>query len=193
MGRLKNHLISFLLFALLLSFLLAIFVEKPTNPVVIILFLLFTITTAILIVKAEFASGGSSEKRSSVISNISLVIASALGAVATYWIANIPQLHLGAVIASAFVGLVGWFISRFINNKIYAKTIALSVYCGSFVGMSSIQVMPDLFTVGIAGSLCGIVFVLAQSHFVGAGGKLGTIAFVGSAITVLIFSFLDIR
>lgn len=96
------------------------------------------------------------------------------GAWATYWISE--HLNLGPVAGSALVGLMGALVS---------PAYAVSIYCGSFVGMSSAALLASLPELLLAGSICGLVFVLAEDTLNGLGGKLGTIAFSGTLLTGL--------
>ena len=84
-------------------------------------------------------------------------------------------LELGAVVASALVGLLA------------ALTVgeqAAPAYCGSFVGMVSAAVLPTLAPVAAASAAAAVVFVCAKRVFNGFGGKLGTTAFLGCGAVV---------
>lgn len=110
--------------------------------------------------------------------NILLVFYSVCGAVFTY-IISIRFKH-GAVVASAFVGLVGGLILPIIHNTT-GVTFAVAVFCASFAGMSSREHFKSEMDMIFVGIICGLTFVLTTPHLGGAGGKLGTIAF-GSVI-----------
>jgi len=189
----KIFFTSIVLFIFLLAFIFAIFVEQPTYLFRFSLFLFFVGTSIVLIKKSEFIAIPKFKNKNNLREALLLSLVSLLAALTTYGIANFNSLHLGPIIASSFVGCIGWILSKFMVNKLDAKTFALCVYCGSFVGMSSSKIMPDFLVVGTAGVICGIVFVLSKNIFVGVGGKLGTIAFVGSALTILLVSLLGIR
>jgi hypothetical protein len=83
---------------------------------------------------------------------------------------------LGAVVASALVGLVA---------GVLFEEYAAPVYCGSFVGMVAPAVLADLAVVTAAGVVAGAVFVAADRVFGGFGGKLGTTAFAGCGLVAL--------
>jgi hypothetical protein len=51
--------------------------------------------------------------------------------------------------------------------------------------MSSVAIIPSILVVA-AGILAGLFFMLSKNLFVGMGGKLGSIAFVGVVIITLI-------
>lgn len=101
-----------------------------------------------------------------------LILAVAGGAVVAYVLS--VYIGLGAVIGSALVGVAASYLPR---------KFPAAIYCGSFVGMSSTLVLGNFWIVGLAGLLAGLVFIFAQNIFKGVGGKLGTIAFVGSVLT----------
>lgn len=83
---------------------------------------------------------------------------------------------LGAVTASALVALIAAFI---------LPDYDVPIYCGSFVGMTSARLLASYGELAIAGIIAGLLYVLTISVYPGCGGKLGTIAFGGSAITGL--------
>jgi hypothetical protein len=96
------------------------------------------------------------------------------GALVTYALAC--SVGLSAVNASALVGLIGALI---------LPTYGVPIFCGSFVGMSSIQLLHTHGELAIAGAVAGLIFMLTDGTFPGLGGKLGTIAFTGTVITGL--------
>jgi hypothetical protein len=109
---------------------------------------------------------------------------------------DVPQVMLGAfavqlairtasmtvVQAAAFVGVLAWLSGRL--NPLSHRMRPATLYCGTFVGMTSSQVLPNLGWLTLAGILAGILYSLANHFCVGIGGKLGTMAFAGTAITV---------
>ena len=80
------------------------------------------------------------------------------------------EVGLGAVVASALVGLCVHLVT---------ETHGAAAYCGSFVGMATPAAGADLAAVGGAGVAAAVVFVAAKDAFNGFGGKLGTTALVG--------------
>ncbi|MCD2202671.1 hypothetical protein [Halobacterium sp. KA-6] len=96
------------------------------------------------------------------------VAATGLGSVATYALS--VHADLGPVLASAGVGLVA---------GLAAPSVAVAVYCGSFVGMASPALFPTSVGVATAGFAAGVGLVAADGVFDGVGGKLGTLAFAG--------------
>jgi hypothetical protein len=82
------------------------------------------------------------------------------------------------VAASTGVGLLaGWFFPEY----------ALIIFCGSFVGMSHFSLLspPHLM---VAVFLGWLIYETGRKAFVGIGGKLGATAFMGTLLTVYIFS-----
>lgn len=73
------------------------------------------------------------------------------------------------------------------NSRLYdAKKLSLVAYCGSFAGMAAPEILGtpfEFFLVSFAGA--GI-FIGAQEHFKGVGGKLGAMAFLSVFVTVLV-------
>jgi len=98
-----------------------------------------------------------------------------VGALTTYTLS--VNFDLGAVVASGLVGLtVGLMVPK----------LAVSAYCGAFVGMSSALLLPNQAYVLLAAVIAGGLFVASKAVFNGFGGKLGTIAWTGVVCTALI-------
>ncbi len=81
---------------------------------------------------------------------------------------------ISPVVSAALVGLIGSLI---------LPAHAVSIYCGSFVGMTSSRLLITHSELGFAAIAAGILFLLTDRIFRGFGGKLGSIAFVGTFIT----------
>lgn len=97
-------------------------------------------------------------------------------------------LSLGPVIASASVGFIASYLTVFKSS--FLKTLAVPIYCGTFVGMCSSFIAEDYFFVSYAGLVAGIIYLITRDALNGIGGKLGTIAFGGVVIVSFIFSLL---
>lgn len=106
-----------------------------------------------------------------------IVMFSILGAVFTYTISH--RLKQGPVMASSVVGIAGGLIlpAVFPEN---GGVLAVVVFCASFAGMSSRERLKNELAAAIAGFIAGLIFVFSSPHMGGAGGKLGTIAFMAS-------------
>ena len=104
-----------------------------------------------------------------------IVAVAVVAAVATV----VLRTHAGAsaVIASATVGLVaGLAFPVFLPTV--GPTLAAVAFCASFVGMSSADRLETRGQIAGAGLVCGLVYVVVAPALAGAGGKLGTTAFV---------------
>ncbi|HAN95497.1 MAG: hypothetical protein WBI99_09865 [Limnochordia bacterium] len=101
-------------------------------------------------------------------------VLSCLAALLTFLLST--RLGLGAVVASALVGLVG---AQVLKGK-----DQLVMYMGTFVGMSSALRFPTLGPLLVAGLLGGVLFELTDECWVGVGGRLGTIA--AAAVVVVL-------
>lgn len=95
--------------------------------------------------------------------------ATVVGAWATYEVNH--TLALGAVVASAIVGLMG--------AAIFPRHGA-AIYCGSFVGMCSSSYLAGFHDLMVAALIAGLLFSISEDVLGGFGGKLGTIAFSGA-------------
>lgn len=87
------------------------------------------------------------------------------------------RLEWGPVVGSGAVGLVAG-VALPVASPSLGSTLAAVAFCASFVGMSGSERLPGLPLVAVAGALSGFVFLAVTPAFDGAGGKLGTIAFV---------------
>ena len=96
--------------------------------------------------------------------------ATAVAAAAPVTYALSVRVGVGAVVASALVGLCAHLLT---------ETYGAPAYCGSFVGMATPAADAELGSVAAAGLVAAGVFVAAKRAFNGFGGKLGTTAFVG--------------
>ncbi|MFD1566782.1 hypothetical protein ACFSAU_04690, partial [Halolamina litorea] len=83
---------------------------------------------------------------------------------------------LGAVIASAVVGLAGGLVLPPIHPR--GELLATAAFCASFVGMVAPARIDGERRVGAAGALSGVLLLAVSPVLAGAGGKLGTTAFV---------------
>ena len=88
-----------------------------------------------------------------------------------------------AVQAAPLVGGLAWLSGRI--GLLDQRVLPASLYCGAFAGMTSSHLLPGTLWVALAGTMAGIIYSLAKHFWVGIGGKLGTIAFAGTALTVM--------
>lgn len=113
--------------------------------------------------------------------NILYTLLSTISGVTGSWLLN-HQLGLGAVIASGIVGLVAVML--------LTPSLAGSTYTASFVGMSSLTIIPTLYAALIAGLIVGIIILSTSEIYKGIGGKGGTTAALSSFITKLLLGIL---
>ena len=94
---------------------------------------------------------------------------------------------LGGVLSTAITGSVASFLPVFNKKSEYLKKLPPAIYCGSFVGMSSLEIAPSIPFVILAGILAGGFLLLSKSIFMGIGGKLGMVAF--GAVLMVSFAY----
>ncbi len=104
-----------------------------------------------------------------------------VGAITGYYINN--NLHLGPVMAAGIVGTAGSFLPVLYKRSTYLKQLPPAIYCGAFIGMSSLKVANGFLFVFAASFFAGVLLVSSKSLFHGMGGKLGLIAFTGVVLT----------
>jgi hypothetical protein len=149
---------------------------------------LFGCATTAVLTDATYAAGSAlSWPQAALVVPISVV--GAVGAVVLS-----VRLELGAVLGSALVGLAaGLGLPPLVDlaaglglpaiPALPGETLAAAAFCASFVGMSSSERLDGERRVALAGAVCGLVFVAVGAAFAGAGGKLGTTAFVACVTT----------
>lgn len=137
---------------------------------------LFGCVTTVALTGADYAAGSPLPWTTATL----VVPVAAVGAVATAVLSY--RFDLGPVVGSALVGLgVGLAFPPLLAG--FGETLAAAAFCASFVGMSSTERLADEWRVALAGVVSGLVFVSVATAFAGAGGKLGTVAFV-SCVTI---------
>lgn len=103
-------------------------------------------------------------------------VAVAGAAVITFYLSIDGGLALGAVVASSAVGLAAAVIK---------PAYAVPAFCGSFAGMACGNTFTGA-TLILAAVLAGLVYVMCRHVFNGFGGKLGTVAFSGCLLALLL-------
>lgn len=101
--------------------------------------------------------------------NLIIIISAVAATVLTYYISL--NLKRGTVFASGLVTLVAGILFQ---SGLYE--IGVVAACGSYAAMVSKEKFPNISDMIYVGILCGIIFLLTQSVFVGVGGRLGSIA-----------------
>lgn len=98
--------------------------------------------------------------------NIFLIVGTGLSAAITWYLNHV--LGYGPVIANGLVGIV---VGLFFSSK-----NAGAFYTASFIGMSSLGIVPSMTLAGVIGLVAGIVIIFSQEVYAGVGGKGGTTA-----------------
>ncbi len=104
---------------------------------------------------------------------IYVLICSIVGVTLTWFINH--KMGYGAVIAN---GLVGMMAATFLSNDLAGIT-----YTSSFVGMSSLTVIPSLKAAALGGFIVGFILLTTAEIYAGIGGKGGTTAALSTLIT----------
>lgn len=108
-----------------------------------------------------------------------------IGAAMCYFLNGFTD--LGSILSASSIGIVASFLPNLNKRSDYLNQLPAAIYCGVFVGMSSLEIAASGVYVIAAGIVSGAVFIVSKNLFVGFGGKLGTIAFVGVVMVTLIF------
>lgn len=182
----KNRIIKFCailgVFFIQFFFLFAIYKEK-INHYAIPYIICFIIIMLIVVYKKfplhhnEFS-----------FAKIHLIIWIPVSAIITYVLNN--RLGLGSVFSVGIVGTAGSCLTLLNPRSDYLKQIAGPIYCGAFIGMTSMDFKYVYLMILVSGIFTAILFSLTQTLFVGIGGKLGTLAFIGFLLSILLFKLL---
>lgn len=104
-----------------------------------------------------------------------------IGAVLTYLL--VKYVDMNSLMISPLIGLLGALVFPRYGD---------AIFCGSFVGMTGIQVL-GLYYFITAALTSAFVFLAATNTFKGLGGKLGTIAFISCLFMAFINRSAQIR
>jgi intracellular septation protein A len=119
---------------------------------------------------------------------ISIIIWAPAGAIFCYLLNSYTD--FGSILSAGIVGTIASFIPLLNKKSTYLKQLPTVIYCGVFVGMSSETITPSIGLVVAAGVLAGVFLSFSKNLFIGIGGKLGTMAFIGVLIVYLINLFI---
>lgn len=107
-----------------------------------------------------------------------------IGSLGTYFINE--RYKIGVVVASSLLGLVfGLILPNIFAN---GNSLAVALFCGTFIGMSTATKLSSRISVIIASLIGTIIFLYTAPYFAGLGGKLGLIAFGASIATAGIYN-----
>ena len=95
---------------------------------------------------------------------------------------------MSAVFAAALVGVIAGLLPRVI--PLMKASDSACLYVGAFAGMTSPVVVMGPGWLILVGVLAGCIWSLVRDAWVGVGGKMGTMAFAGVAITTGIATML---
>lgn len=107
-----------------------------------------------------------------------ILICAFIGVTFTWFINH--EMGYGAIIANGLVGVIA--------AALLPSPLAGVTYAASFVGMSSIAVIPSLLVASLGGLVVGVVLLTTTEIYAGIGGKGGTTAALASIITRTIIS-----
>ena len=96
-----------------------------------------------------------------VYENISVVIWVPIGAVVCYLLNT--STNLGNVLSVGIVGTFAYFLPVIDKKSEYLSKLPSVIYCGAFIGMSSLAVAPSITFVALAGVLAGVFFMLSKN------------------------------
>lgn len=102
-----------------------------------------------------------------------ILICSFIGVTFTWFINH--KMGYGAVIAN---GLIGVMAATFLPNDLAGIT-----YTSSFIGMSSLVVIPSMLAAALASLIVGLILITTVEIYAGIGGKGGTTAALSTIIT----------
>ncbi|MCL6217865.1 hypothetical protein [Zunongwangia pacifica] len=172
------RIIAFFLFiGCHLAFLLSILFEKVNN---------FWLISGILISTALITYAyyhKNIQEEEYFFDDLQDIVYISLGALLTYFIS--VDLEFGSVIAAGFTGTLASYLPN-IFRKTWIQRVPVAAYCGAFVGMTAPAVSSGYTFIIFSAFLTGALFISAKNVFNGFGGKLGTIAFGGVALSSLI-------
>ncbi|ADR18291.1 hypothetical protein [Calditerrivibrio nitroreducens] len=101
------------------------------------------------------------------------------GGIITFYLAKIT----GAALASGLVGFTAFLMGRLYKQLLFAQ---FPIFCGSFVGMTSPVFFTGFTELLLASLIAAILYIYVKNHFIGFGGKLGSIAFTSVLIIILL-------
>lgn len=112
------------------------------------------------------------EKSHPILVSIEIILGSFLASSITWYINH--TLGLGPIVANGLIGVIAAII--------FPANLAGAYYAASFVGMSSMGVIPSIFAAGAGGTLAGTIILFSREVYGGIGGKGGTTAAISTQI-----------
>lgn len=111
---------------------------------------------------------------------IYIVLCSFVGVTLTWFLNH--KIGSGAIVANGLVGVIA--------AALLPKDLAGIMYTSSFVGMSSIAVVPSMTVAATGGLIVGLLLITTTEIYAGIGGKGGTTAALATIITRAVSGFL---
>ncbi|SCY49923.1 hypothetical protein [Alkaliphilus peptidifermentans] len=108
-----------------------------------------------------------------------IMLCAFIGVTAT-WFMN-HQMGYGAIVSNGIIGVLAAIL--------LPGPLAGATYAASFVGMSSMAVIPSLMGAAVGGIVVGLILALTAEIYAGIGGKGGTTAALAVLITKTIMGF----
>jgi hypothetical protein len=94
------------------------------------------------------------------------------------------EFNISVIVFVAGLGFLGSFIS--IHKKIDKHDIHGIIYSGAFAGMANSIVFNSFSMILLSASIATSLYLLCNKLFLGIGGKLGTLAFLSTCLTIII-------
>lgn len=139
---------------------------------------------ATLLASIFFATLGDTMTGVDVTLQADIFIVFIIGSLGTYFIDT--QYKISAVVASALLGLTfGLILPNVFDN---GQSLAVALFCGTFIGMSTTTKLTSRISVMVASLIGTIIFLYTAPYFAGLGGKLGLIAFGSTIATAGIYN-----
>ncbi len=110
--------------------------------------------------------------------SLQMMLCALAGTTATWFINH--EIGYGAIIANGLVGIVA--------ASILPDKLAGVAYTSSLVGMSSLNVLPTIWSATLAGLIIGLIFLFTSDIYAGIGGKGGTTASIATIVTKTIMN-----
>lgn len=140
---------------------------------------------ATLIVSIFFETFSDTMTGGAIALDYGVFIVFVIGSLGTYFINK--QYKVGVVVASSLLGLTSALILP--NIFLDGNSLAIALFCGTFIGMSTTSKLSTKISVIIAGVIGTVIYSYTAPYFAGLGGKLGLIAFGSSIATAGIYNF----
>ncbi|WP_379663826.1 hypothetical protein [Pseudopedobacter beijingensis] len=182
MSKLLRYGIIVLLFFIQILFLLTMFKENTHSYLLLIFISSLLILTFYTYRKAQL------HDMVHAYESYKVAVWVPVGAVFSYYLNH--TMGLGPVLAASVVGAIASFIPNMNTNSAYLKKLPPAVYCGAFIGMSNTQIANGFTFILTASFFTAVFLVISKSVLNGIGGKLGTLAFLGVALTYFLIFLL---